>query len=136
MSPVWYELGFYIPEDGILHSHRRENLKSYMLRCAWNKLDFSGHISRETKGSYSEHLSLNHTNLKTLLKTIYFLFIYGAAVEPSPLLLQPFIGLLYQPWLIDGDDCGAIGGVNEWQGKPKYSEETCRSAVPSTTDPT
>jgi hypothetical protein len=26
MSPVKYELGFYIPEDGILHSHRRENL--------------------------------------------------------------------------------------------------------------
>jgi hypothetical protein len=26
---VKYELGFYIPEDGILHSHRRENLKSY-----------------------------------------------------------------------------------------------------------
>jgi hypothetical protein len=29
MSPVRYELGFYIPEDTILHSHRRENLKSY-----------------------------------------------------------------------------------------------------------
>jgi hypothetical protein len=27
--PVKYELGFYIPEDGILHSYRRENLKSY-----------------------------------------------------------------------------------------------------------
>jgi hypothetical protein len=27
--PVRYELGFYIPEDGILHSHRRGNLKSY-----------------------------------------------------------------------------------------------------------
>jgi hypothetical protein len=25
--PVRYELGFYIPEDGILHSHRHENLK-------------------------------------------------------------------------------------------------------------
>jgi hypothetical protein len=24
VSPVRYELGFYIPEDGILHSHRRE----------------------------------------------------------------------------------------------------------------
>jgi hypothetical protein len=24
-----YELGFYILEDGILHSHRRENLISY-----------------------------------------------------------------------------------------------------------
>jgi hypothetical protein len=29
VSPVRYELGFYIPEDGILHSHRRENFKSY-----------------------------------------------------------------------------------------------------------
>jgi hypothetical protein len=27
---VKYEQGFYIPEDGILHSYRRENLKSYM----------------------------------------------------------------------------------------------------------
>jgi hypothetical protein len=28
MSPVRYELDFYIPEDGILHCHCRENLKS------------------------------------------------------------------------------------------------------------
>jgi hypothetical protein len=28
VSPVRYELGFYITEDDILHSHRRENLKS------------------------------------------------------------------------------------------------------------
>jgi hypothetical protein len=28
VSPVRYELGFYIPEDDILHSHRRENLRS------------------------------------------------------------------------------------------------------------
>jgi hypothetical protein len=27
---VKYELGFYIAEDNILHSHRRENLKSYV----------------------------------------------------------------------------------------------------------
>jgi hypothetical protein len=31
VSPVRFELGFYIPEDDILHSHRRENLKSYLL---------------------------------------------------------------------------------------------------------
>jgi hypothetical protein len=30
VSPVKYELGFYIPEDDILHSHSRENLKSYI----------------------------------------------------------------------------------------------------------
>jgi hypothetical protein len=29
VSHVKYELGFYIPEDDILHSHRRENLNSY-----------------------------------------------------------------------------------------------------------
>jgi hypothetical protein len=39
--------------------------------------------------------------------------IYGTEVEPSPLLLPPFIGLLYQPWMTDGEDCGAIGGVLE-----------------------
>jgi hypothetical protein len=30
VSPVRNELGFYIPEDDILHSDRRENLKSYI----------------------------------------------------------------------------------------------------------
>jgi hypothetical protein len=30
MSPVKYELGFYIPEDDILHSHCSENLKTYI----------------------------------------------------------------------------------------------------------
>jgi hypothetical protein len=29
MFPVRYELSSYIPEDDILHSHRRESLKSY-----------------------------------------------------------------------------------------------------------
>jgi hypothetical protein len=29
VSPVKYELGFYIPGDDNLHSHRRENLKFY-----------------------------------------------------------------------------------------------------------
>jgi hypothetical protein len=32
VPPVKYELGFYIPEDDILHSDRRENLKSYKLQ--------------------------------------------------------------------------------------------------------
>jgi hypothetical protein len=35
MSPVRYELGIYIPEDGILHSQRRENLKSYTALTDW-----------------------------------------------------------------------------------------------------
>jgi hypothetical protein len=31
VSPVKYELLFYIPEDDFRHSHRRENLKSYVV---------------------------------------------------------------------------------------------------------
>jgi hypothetical protein len=32
VSPVKYELGFYIPEGDILHSDRRENHKSYIVK--------------------------------------------------------------------------------------------------------
>jgi hypothetical protein len=37
--------------------------------------------------------------------------------------------------MIDGDDCGAVGGMNEWQGKLKYWENTCSIAALGTTDP-
>jgi hypothetical protein len=33
---VSYELGFNIPEDDILHIHRRENLKSYIALTGWS----------------------------------------------------------------------------------------------------
>jgi hypothetical protein len=35
MSSVRYGLGIYIPEDDILHSQRRENLKSYVTLTGW-----------------------------------------------------------------------------------------------------
>jgi hypothetical protein len=38
VSPVGYELSFYIPEDDILHSHRRENLKPYIVLVVVNAL--------------------------------------------------------------------------------------------------
>jgi hypothetical protein len=38
VSPVKYGLGFYIPEDGILHSHCRENFKSYTALTGWAQL--------------------------------------------------------------------------------------------------
>jgi hypothetical protein len=50
--------------------------------------------------------------------------------------MRPFIGLFYQPRMIDGNDFGAISGLNEWQGKPKLSEETRLSAVLATTNTT
>jgi hypothetical protein len=41
-----------------------------------------------------------------------YLFVYRVVVEPIPRLLRPFIGLLYQPWMMDGDDCETISGMN------------------------
>jgi hypothetical protein len=35
VSPVKYELGFYISEEDIFHSHSRENLKPYMELTGW-----------------------------------------------------------------------------------------------------
>jgi hypothetical protein len=35
MSPVMYKLDFYIPEDSILHSHRRQTLKPYIALTDW-----------------------------------------------------------------------------------------------------
>jgi hypothetical protein len=35
VCPRRYELGFYIPEDGIIHDHRRENLESYIALTGW-----------------------------------------------------------------------------------------------------
>jgi hypothetical protein len=47
------------------------------------------------------------------LRIFLYLLIYGAGAEPTPLLLRQFIGLLYQPWVTDGDDHGAVSGMNE-----------------------
>jgi hypothetical protein len=33
--PVRYEMDFYISEDGILHSHHSEDLKSYIALAGW-----------------------------------------------------------------------------------------------------
>jgi hypothetical protein len=58
---------------------------------------------------------LTYSRNVTLFTNREVFFIYGAEAKPGPLLPRPFIGVLYQPWMIDGGDCGAIGGMDEWQ---------------------
>jgi hypothetical protein len=54
----------------------------------------------------------------------YFLFILL-----NPPLLRPHVSLLYQLGLTDNDNCGAIDGMNDLHGKPKYLEKTYPSAA-------
>jgi hypothetical protein len=41
MSPVKYELGLYIKEHDILHSHSRENVESYIDTLVHNGVDWN-----------------------------------------------------------------------------------------------
>jgi hypothetical protein len=53
VSPVKYELGFCIPEGDILHSHRRENLKSYILIADFRPEIRTGYLSASSERSDS-----------------------------------------------------------------------------------
>jgi hypothetical protein len=72
MSPVRYELSYYIPEDDILHSHCRENLKSYIAFTGWT-LQLRRNVSpvRHELGSYIPEDDILHSycleNLKSYI---------------------------------------------------------------------
>jgi hypothetical protein len=72
VSPVKYEQGFYIPEDGIRHSHRHENFKSYITLTGWvvqQRRNVSP-VKYEQGFNIPEDdilLSHNHENLKSYI---------------------------------------------------------------------
>jgi hypothetical protein len=53
--------GFYIPEDGILHSHRRENLESYLYAAIKKRLN---------SGSFCYHSVHNYITAILLCKIL------------------------------------------------------------------
>jgi hypothetical protein len=61
--PVKYELGFHIPEDGILHSHRRENLKSYNSPAAHHFINSSHSLPRDGKLAGGLHSKVHVSGL-------------------------------------------------------------------------
>jgi hypothetical protein len=70
VSPVRYELGFYISEDGILHSHRRANLKSYIALTGWAKWRrFNVSPVRYELGFYIPDDGILHSHRRANLKS-------------------------------------------------------------------
>jgi hypothetical protein len=70
MSPVKYELIFYIPEDDILHSHSRENLKSYIALTGWALYQRSNvSLVRYELGFYIPEDDILHSHRRENLKS-------------------------------------------------------------------
>jgi hypothetical protein len=61
-------------------------------------------------------------------QVVFFLLLVGWDYVPCTAATS---GLLYQPKMMGEGDCGAICGIEDWQGKPKYSEKTYLSATTS-----
>jgi hypothetical protein len=63
VSPVKYELGFYIPEVDILHGHHGENLKS----CVFSDTTFVARMPRRDCKSVSKLSNLpTHTSTSSI----------------------------------------------------------------------
>jgi hypothetical protein len=74
---VRYELGFYIPEDDILHSHRRENPKSHMdelslisPRCYALDSELRGTRARFNNDVYRRQLLLRSVILENTVRLV------------------------------------------------------------------
>jgi hypothetical protein len=62
VSRAKYELGFYIPEDGNLHSQRRGNLKSYLSWFPFNGCHYR--VSVEDRETFQSIYRFAYTYLK------------------------------------------------------------------------
>jgi hypothetical protein len=70
VSPVKYELGAYIPEDGVLHNHPRENLKPYIALIVWGLyLRFNVSPVRYELSFYIPEGGIPHSHLRENLKS-------------------------------------------------------------------
>jgi hypothetical protein len=76
LSPVRYELGVYIPEYGILHSHSRENLKSYTVLTGWTLQRRRNVFSvRYEVGVHIPEYGILHSHRRENLNSYIFLFL-------------------------------------------------------------
>jgi hypothetical protein len=97
-----YNKSIGIHNNQVINHNRPIKLRAEL--CDKMQIYFQIHRPRSGQAFKSRNVS-----------TFEVFFICGAGVEPSPLLLRLFIGLLYQPLMIDGDDCGAVSGMNKNQ---------------------
>jgi hypothetical protein len=97
VSPVKYELGFYIAEDDILHSHCREHLKSYVLLRIWQcGLQVGNELSATGQTVLPAHLYLSAEPVRDGKgrDTSLLITLHSNTAQPSPQTLPEVILLL------------------------------------------
>jgi hypothetical protein len=95
VSSVRYVLGFYIPEDGILHSHRRENLKPYISLGILGSRDcLQRFSSRAVLGATFSSIALNTLQHNECWRRGVFLFVRGCKSECTRVVLLPLFFII------------------------------------------
>jgi hypothetical protein len=94
MCFLWgYEPGFYIPDDGILHNHRRGNLESYIVTHSDCKqlctvMGWVRQYSELAAGALWKHTMRSHTFRMDLA----YLVLSNSACQPHILACPPLTG--------------------------------------------
>jgi hypothetical protein len=84
----------HIPEDGILHSYRRENLKSYITKNDWHLLQRNARFSEECRAKQQESILINKI-VNRVRKPRRLCKIFGLMEENEviPTSLRPMLNL-------------------------------------------
>jgi hypothetical protein len=128
----------HLPEDDNHHSHRRGNLKSYLIGIRWVAYETYELYGRTYRKTRTRGLSLVYELGRRRKQEVYSIIIIiiiisgvglsplGTAATNRPIVQAPDVrwGWLWSNWWNE-----------DWQGKPKYSEKSCPSATLSTTIP-
>jgi hypothetical protein len=81
---VRYELGLCIPEDGILHNHRRGNLRSYIALTGWTLQRSDVSPVRYELGFYIPEDGILHSYCRENLKSGIALLFLRAFWHSNP----------------------------------------------------
>lgn len=119
-NTIFRNVDKHIPDYTTSYPRRLSSLYNYRREIWSKKTKFL--ISKQCSAPHNTRpscfialMSRDAPYLETISRKEFHIFL--AAVEPSPLLMKPFVGLLCQFWMIHG--CGSTGGTNGWQGKKK-----------------
>jgi hypothetical protein len=80
--------------------------------------------------SVTQHTKFNFKKINTLTREHLW------CLKPTITAAIFWPVVQYQHWMIDGDDYGAVSGMNEWQEESKYTGKACPSAALSSIDRT